>query len=267
MQKPIKRTGLRLLLGQIYYRIQKNFYWYFSWIHFGWERQDKRLKFEISEHKTPLLRKLKDVEMYLQYNKIENLKIAIQRIDGLILKKGEIFSYWRNIGEPTKKKGYKMGMVLKDGKFEEDIGGGLCQLSNLVYWITLHTPLTIIERWRHTYDVFPDAKRSQPFWSGATCSYPAIDLQIKNNISQSFQLKLWFDNEYLYGCWYSNTNLDFIYEIYEQDHKFESQWWGGYTRHNKIFRKKIDKLSGEIIENQFLIENNAVMMYNPLLEK
>lgn len=101
--------------------------------------------------------------MYLQYNKIENLKIAIQRIDGLILKKGEIFSYWRNIGEPTKKKGYKMGMVLKDGKFEEDIGGGLCQLSNLVYWITLHTPLTIIERWRHTYDVFPDAKRSQPF--------------------------------------------------------------------------------------------------------
>lgn len=46
--------------------------------------------------------------------------------------------------------------------------------------MTIHTPLTVVERWRHTYDVFPDNNRTQPFASGATCAYPALDLQIEN---------------------------------------------------------------------------------------
>ena len=49
-------------------------------------------------------------------------------------------------------------------------GGGLCQLSNLIYWMTLHTPLTITERYRHSYDVFPDSNRTQPFGSGEPAS-------------------------------------------------------------------------------------------------
>ena len=74
------------------------------------------------------------------------------------------------------------GMVLHNGGFKPGVGGGLCQLSNLIYWMTLHTPLTVVERWRHSYDVFPDAERTQPFGSGATVAYNHIDLQIRNGI-------------------------------------------------------------------------------------
>ena len=45
-------------------------------------------------------------------------------------------------------------MVLHYGSFQTGIGGGLCQLSNLIYWMTLHTPLTVTERYRHSFDVF-----------------------------------------------------------------------------------------------------------------
>ena len=84
--------------------------------------------------------------MWMQENKIENLKIAIKQLDGIVIKPGQTFSYWRLIGKPTAKKGYLEGMVLNNGKVLSAIGGGLCQLSNLIFWITLHTPLSIVKR-------------------------------------------------------------------------------------------------------------------------
>lgn len=44
--------------------------------------------------------------------------------------------------------------------------------------MALHTPLTVTERHRHGYDVFPDAERTIPFGSGATCFYNYGDLMI-----------------------------------------------------------------------------------------
>lgn len=117
--------------------------------------------------------------MELQRNKIVNLKLAVDKLDGVVLYPGETFSYWRLIGKPTRKKGYLEGMVLFLGRIGSDVGGGLCQLSNLVFWMTLHTPLTVVERYRHSHDVFPDAGRAQPFGSGATCAYPHRDLMIR----------------------------------------------------------------------------------------
>lgn len=43
------------------------------------------------------------------------------------------------------------------------------------------TPLTVVERYRHSHDVFPDANRTQPSGSGATCAYPHRDLMIRND--------------------------------------------------------------------------------------
>jgi len=43
------------------------------------------------------------------------------------------------------------------------------------------------------------------------------------------------------------------------------QWWGGYTRHNEIWRIKTN-LQNQEIEDELITENHAIMMYNPLLE-
>ena len=162
-----------------------------------------------------LLRPLQDVDMWLQQNKIINLSRAVPCLDGLVLQPGKILSYWYLIGAPSRRKGYVLGMILRNGIVQTGIGGGLCQLSNLIYWITPHTPLTVRERWRHGYDVFPDAGRTQPFGSGATCAYNHIDLQIENRTEHSFQLRLWMDKNDLHGEWRSTVPAQATYRIRE----------------------------------------------------
>jgi len=181
------------------------------------EIQSNPLPYEVFKHQTPMLRRLKDVEMWLQHNKVKNLKIASEQINGVILKPGQTFSFWKLVGKPTKAKGYVNGMVLYNGSFKPEVGGGLCQLSNLIYWMTLHTPLTVTERWRHNYDVFPDSNRTQPFGSGATVAYNYIDLQITNKTKWPFQLLVRVGDKRLHGEWRCLLPLKLRYQIYETD--------------------------------------------------
>ena len=259
------RSRLRIWAGTIFFYCRKYLYWYFSRHRFARSLLEPRQAQVIAEHRTPLLRKLNNVEMQLQYNKVHNLGLAIRKLNGLALNPGEIFSYWRLIGRPTSRAGYREGVVLERGQVIAGIGGGLCQLSNLIYWLTLHTPLIVTERWRHGYDVFPDAGRTQPFGSGATCSYPNIDLQIKNPTAQPFQLSLELTATHLVGRWLSSEPSPVRYEVFERDHRIEGNWAGGYTRHNRIFRRVIDCKTGLALREEFVTQNQALMMYEPLL--
>jgi vancomycin resistance protein VanW len=227
-------------------------------------RSMEKLNQVIFKHRTPLLRQLKDVEMELQTNKITNLKIAAKRLNGIMLQPGETFSYWRLIGSTTKRKGYVDGMILHYGQVTTGVGGGICQLSNLIYWMTLHTPLTITERYRHSYDVFPDSKRNQPFGSGATCAYNYLDLQIKNETNVPYQLLIYLTDTSLVGEWRAPMATNRTYKVYEKDHSFTRESWGGYVRHNTIYREAYN-LSGELIDDEFITENHAITMYEPFL--
>ena len=266
VDKPQKRSALRKFLGKEYFIVKRQIKWLFADINFAKVENDITFSNSLIKHKSFLLRPLKDVDMYLQHNKVVNLKIAIQHINQVVIKPGQIVSIWRLVGRPTKSKGYLEGMTLHNGKISKDTGGGLCQLGNLLYWMALHTPLTIKERWRHSFDVFPDINRTIPFACGATLSYNYIDLQIENKTDQSFQINLWLDKEYLHGEITCDTDLKNHYEIFETDHLFKHQWWGGYTRHNKIWKKMTNLVDGNISE-ELVAENNAIMMYSPMIDK
>lgn len=262
---PRIRTQLRLRLGRIYYTWRRKLHWITSGTQYAHDiKPDVKLPYLAFEHKTPLLRQLRNVDMQLQYNKIINLQLAGRTMNGLILKPGEVFSFWKLVGKPTQRKGYLEGMVLCNGKFYPGIGGGLCQLSNLIYWMTLHTPLTVVERWRHNYDVFPDSHRTQPFGSGATVSYNYIDLQIQNNTSDVYQLLIWLDDEYLRGEWRCGLLPVYRYQVYEREHIIKAAWWGGYTRSNVLYRK-IYNADGVKVSDEPVCSNQAIMMYQPLL--
>ncbi|WP_066319508.1 VanW family protein [Bacillus sp. FJAT-29814] len=263
-QKPVKRSPLRIYLGKKYYRIRRYIEWYTDGKTYAKERRGAKLKYLAFTHKTPLLRQLKDVDMWLQHNKVKNLAIAAKCINGIVLKPGETFSYWRLIGSTSKNKGYVDGMILHYGKVTTGVGGGLCQLSNLIYWMTLHTPLTVTERYRHSYDVFPDSKRDQPFGSGATCAFNYLDLQIKNETNNTYQLIVYLTDTHLVGEWRVDVPPIINYEIYEKEHWITQEYWGGYVRHNKIHRK-VYNLNQELIDDEYITENHAIMMYEPFL--
>lgn len=264
VEKPIERSRLRRWLGREFYIAKRFLQWHFSGVKFSKIDESPKIENVWKEHRSLLLKKLKDVDMYLQHNKVENLRIAIAHLDGIVIKPGETFSIWRRVGRPTKRKGYKVGMMIHNGKVATGTGGGLCQLGNLIYWMALHTPLTIKERWRHSFDVFPDVNRTVPFACGATLAYNYIDLQLKNDTDITFKIHLWLDERYLHGKICGDQQPSAKYEIFETDHRFELQWWGGYTRHNKIHKRITNVETGEVSE-ELVAENNAIMMYNPLL--
>lgn len=240
--------------------------WFFGKENFAAKIEETKLAHSVIRHRSVLLRPLKDVEMYLQHNKITNLRLAVGKINGVIINPGQTFSIWRLVGRPTKAKGYLEGLVLMNGKISTGIGGGLCQLGNLLYWMALHTPLTVTERWRHGYDVFPDVNRKIPFACGATLSYNYIDLQIKNETPERYQINLWLDEKHLNGEIRADYEPEHEYEVFETDHLIKMQFWGGYTRHNKIWRRKKSKTDGST-EEELVTENQAIMMYNPLLKE
>ena len=202
--------------------------------------------------------------MQLQVNKITNLQIACGRIDRLVIAPGERFSLWHLVGRPTARRGYLDGLVLDAGRIRAGVGGGLCQLGNLLYWMLIQTPLTVTERWRHGYDVFPDVNRRLPFGSGATLSYNYVDLGFENRTTEHWQIRLGLDATHLHGAIRCQAPCRYDYRIEETDHHVRPEWWGGYTRHNRIWREIEDRQTGEI-RRELVTANHAIMMYEPLL--
>ncbi len=264
--QPKNRSKLRLRLGKLCFGAQRKLLWLKMRGVFARERSSEPLPYRAFAHQTPLIRPLKNEEMWLQKNKVVNLRLAAPKVDGVLLKPGEVFSYWRLIGKPSRRKGYLPGMILVNGTVRPDYGGGLCQLSNLIFWMTLHTPLTVIERHRHGYDVFPDANRTQPFGSGATCFYPYGDLMIRNDTQDTYQLRMRVGSRDLIGEWRVDAAPEYRYEIVERNHEMRGEPWGGFTRHNELYQQVYDQ-SGALVSEQLVIRNSAIMMYSPFLEE
>src|SRR5215212_3189154 len=102
---------------------------------FARRQSAENLPFTCKRHQSLLKRKLGNSDPVLQENKIRNLEIACPTINGILIKPGQIFSFWKCLGEATAAKGYVVGMQLSRGEVREGIGGGLCQLANLLYWM------------------------------------------------------------------------------------------------------------------------------------
>ena len=244
-------------------RLKRRIEWVFDNKKYSKTRHDDKLKFRIKKHQSVLLKKLGENNEELQLNKVTNLKIAAAQINGIIIKPGETFSYCKLVGLPTKKKGYLLGMELSFGEAKAGIGGGICQISNLIHWLVIHSPLTVTERRHHSFDPFPNNGRVLPFGSGATVFYNYIDYQFTNNTEQNFQINLWFTDKCLEGELRIDKELHYAYHVTEKEHQF-LKIDGQYFRRNEIWRNKILKFEGgKIVETELIMKNFARVTYEP----
>ena len=253
------RNILRQRLGVAYFTFKRRLFWIFGGIKFARKGQGE-LEYAHFNHQTPLFREWQDVDPQLEFNKRTNFAIVLSKIDRVVLHPGETFSFWRLVGKPTRRKGYIEGAVLRNGRLGGGIGGGLCHLTGFTYWMTLHTPLTVTERHRHSYDTMP-AGWPQPFGSDATCFYNYKDLMVTNNTTQAFQLRLEADESHLRGAWLSCTPPACKYEVYQKEHSIGREE-GGHMRHGTLHRKVYD-LDGTLKYDEFISENSALMLYPP----
>lgn len=113
-------------------------------------------------------------------NKIDNIQLGARFIQEVVIEANETISFWKVIGKPSQKRGFKIGRNLIAGKLTADYGGGLCQLSGILYITSLKGGLDIKERHNHTVDIYKEEERFTPLGSDATVVYAYKDLRVRN---------------------------------------------------------------------------------------
>ncbi len=234
---------------------------FFSFHKFAKEIGDE-LPVIIKSHVSLLRRKLHGVDMSLQENKITNLKIASSKINGIIIHPGEYFSFWKLVGHPSKQSGYVEGLTIGRDGFKPGIGGGLCQLANMIHYLVLNSPLKTTEIHHHSDALFPDERRTVPFGTGASVFYKNLDYRFKNTLDQSVQLLLWVDDENLCGELRCEKEINYRYKLVEEDDHFVKEGEDYYYRVSKVYRLTIDKNTNKEINKELILNNHSRVMYD-----
>lgn len=230
-------------------------------LEFAQKKSAEDLPCIVKGHRSPLLRRLLGVDMQYQHNKVQNLALAAKPINNLLIQPGQTFSFWKCIGNPTAKKGYLEGFTLSNGKVGHDIGGGLCQLANMLSWLLLHSPLVVTERHHHTDCVFPDERRSVPFGTGTSVFYKNVDFQFKNTTKQDVQFKIWLDDDYLCGELRTETPFANLYQLKEEGHHFA---YAGKTlyRNSQVYRLVYERQTRQLLTKELLLNNHCEVLYD-----
>ena len=229
---------------------------------FATSKKEDILPVTVYKHSSLIRRKLGNVDLQLQENKAVNLSIAAPKVNKTIINPGETFSFWQLVGNPSEKNGYKTGLTIAHGEPSKDIGGGMCQFTNLIHWMILHSPLEIVEHHHHDgVDLFPDFGRVVPFGTGTSILYNYKDYRFKNNTDQCFQLITYTDNEYLHGELRCEKPLNEAYHV-KSENEYFSREDGVVYRNGEIYRTIVNKETGNIIERKLIKTNHAKVMYD-----
>lgn len=228
---------------------------------FAKDKSEDKLKYLIKGHRSLIVRKLNGVDIKLQENKATNLKIAGDKITNVIIHPGETFSFWKLVGYPTKKKGYKEGLIISKKGFYAGIGGGLCQLANMVHYLILNSPLEVVELHHHSDALFPDERRRVPFGTGTSVLYNNIDYRFKNTLNCDVQLIIWQDENDLLGELRCEKENPYRYKLVEEDHHFKKEK-DIYYRNSKVYRITIDKKTKKEVNKELILNNHSKVMYD-----
>ncbi len=235
---------------------------FFSTTIFATSKSDTSLTYLLYEHSSPVKRVLGNVNMQLQENKEKNLEIAVHCIDGVVIKPGEVFSFWHLVGECTRKKGYKEGLIISNGKVLSGTGGGMCQLTNLIHWMVLHSSLEITEHHHHdNLDLFPDCDRRVPFGTGTSIAYNYMDYRFKNNSDSIYQINVYVKSGYLYGQLRCSKESELSYEIETKNEEFIKREDNVY-RTGEVIRTVKNKKDGKNVLSECIRKNYAKVMYD-----
>lgn len=141
----------------------------------------------LAESVTLLSPSVEPAEFALQAGKIQNLRVAARELDGIIIPAGSVFSFWRNLGRATRRRGFVKGRELREGCVIPNIGGGLCQLSNALYDVALRSDCEIVERHAHSQKI---SEQATPTGRDATIFWNYIDLRFAPRTDCQLRIKL-----------------------------------------------------------------------------
>lgn len=223
-------------------------------------RSESPLPCLLFETRCPLYNRETGFDMAYQENKVFNLKLAAAVLDKVVLRPGETFSFWKLVRYADRDTPYKEGLEVIDGKLTAAPGGGLCQMSNLLFWMFLHTPLAVAERHGHAVKDFPEPPSDAPLGVDATVSEGWLDLKVRNETDASFQIGIAFDSGRIIGRILTDRDAGLLYEVVNGKPLYR-------RRNGKIYeevdvrRNTILKATGERVSSKLLYRNRCEIRY------
>jgi vancomycin resistance protein VanW len=238
---------------------------FYAWMRFDGRRyaetiDGKQLPYKLFETGCALYNGNTGFDMAYQKNKVFNLKLAAKTLNGLLIRPGETFSLWRLVRHADKHIPYKDGLTVTNGKLTTAPGGGLCQMSNLLFWMFLHTPLTVTERSGHEVKEFPEPNSDEIKGVDATISEGWIDLKARNDTDCTYQISVAFDDENIIGTVFVDKRPQVLYRVANGGIEY-SRESGGIYESVKVERAEIDADTGEITGQKLLYINKCEICY------
>ena len=246
------------LQKEIFLRHIKNL---LSRVKFAKTKETEPLPNVVFQYHSELIKRGKGIDPQLQENKATNIRLAGSKINHLIIRPGEVFSFWKTVGKVTRRKGYLDGRVIEGKTLTAGLGGGLCNLGNTIHYLVLHSPLEVVEFHNHSDALAPEHGERIPFSSGTSVRYNHVDYRFRNNTDQKVQLLVWCDQEKLYGELRSEAEFPWRYELLEEEHCFRKEG-EQYFRHSKIYKLTRDRETNAILEKRLVLKNHSKVMYD-----
>ncbi|MCT0207551.1 VanW family protein [Synechococcus sp. CS-1332] len=113
-------------------------------------------------------------------NKITNITRGAALLDDGLIGANRTWSFWHRVSRPNAANGFLPGRNIVKGKLVALSGGGLCQLSSMVYHLALLGGLTVLERHSHSLDIYEEDQRFTPLGADATVVWGFKDLRLHN---------------------------------------------------------------------------------------
>jgi len=220
----------------------------------------EKLKYEVCKTKTLMINENSGYDIIYQKNKVENLKIASKTMNHILIYPNETFSFCYLVRNSKKYGKYKDGLILVDGKIVAKKGGGLCHLSNLLHYLFLMSPLTVTERHGHKVKSFPNSDKSSLEGIDATISSGWLDLKVKNETNNIYQIDISFDEDYMYGKILSNSESNVDYKIVNGNLKYVKENENIYEC-VEVIRVEIDKKTRKEIRKEKLYDEKVLIEY------
>lgn len=216
------------------------------------KKSEKTLPNLVFETSIPMLNGNSGFDMKYQFNKVHNLKLAAKKIDKIVVEPEETFSFWQLVRWADRHQKYKAGLNVIDGKTVTSYGGGLCMLSDMLFWMFLHTPLTVIERHGHAALSFPSTTEDFPKGTDATVNEGWLDLKVCNKTDNTFQIEIDFDDNTMYGRIWAKNVVNIEYSVFNSTVTYRKQGEKIYQTAS-VCRMETDKDSGRKTERKLYV--------------
>lgn len=231
---------------------------------FSSERSPDLLPLTIWRHSSDMIKRGPGIDAALQRNKAANIRLACARIDGLIVRPGESFSFWKLVGKTSRRNGFSDGRILVNGRLIAGVGGGLCNLANTLHILFMHSPMTMTELHHHSDALAPDPDGVRvPYSAGTSVNYNYLDLRFRNDTAVAVQVCARCEGDMLVAELRAEKEFTEAYRIVEEGHHFRKEEDGHYYRISRIYRETLDKATGEVMRRELKWDNRSRVMFDP----